>query len=92
MPDAAPTVQVQLLPAVKPWYGSRTLWLNAIVLGLAAAEARLGLLKDVLPISLFQLLAFALPVVNLVLRTVTSTAIAAGPQPTTQANPQEKAP
>lgn len=90
MPDATPTVQVQLLPAVKPWYASRTLWLNAIVLGLAAAEARLGLLKDVLPISLFQLLAFALPVVNLVLRTVTSTAITAQPLP--PSTPQEKAP
>lgn len=91
MPDAVPTVQVQ--PAAKPWWHSRTLWLNALALGLAAAEDRLGLLKGVLPVSVFELIAFGLPVVNVVLRALTRTAIAlqALPQPP-QSPPEEKAP
>jgi hypothetical protein len=82
MPAGVPVVTVQLQPAAKPWWRSRTLWLNALALGLAVAEARLGLLKNVLPISAFEAAAFALPVLNAVLRLVTSTAVTAGaPQP-----------
>jgi hypothetical protein len=59
----------------KPWYQSRTLWLNAIVLMLAAAEAQLGVLKDVLPGGLFAWVAFGLPVANAALRLISTTAI-----------------
>lgn len=78
MPAGTPTVTVQLQPAAKPWWQSRTLWLNAAALALAVAEARLGLLKNVLPISAFEAVAFALPVLNAVLRLVTTTAVTAG--------------
>lgn len=60
---------------VKPWWQSRTLWLNAIVLMLAAAEAKLGVLQGVLPGGLSTWLSFALPVMNAGLRLITSTAV-----------------
>lgn len=60
----------------KPWWQSKTLWLNALVLVLAAAETQLQVLKDVLPGSLLAWLAFGLPVANAALRFVTSAAIA----------------
>lgn len=59
----------------KPWYQSKTLWFNAIVLMLAAAEAQLGVIKDALPGGLFAWLAFVLPVVNALLRFITTTGI-----------------
>lgn len=67
-------------PAPKPWFKSRTLWFNGGLLALAAAEAQLGLLKDVLPGGLYTWLAFVLPVGNAFLRVVTTTALA-GYQP-----------
>lgn len=59
----------------KRWYRSKTLWLNAIVLMLAAVETQLQVLKDVLPGGLFAWLAFGLPVANAALRFITTTAI-----------------
>jgi hypothetical protein len=59
----------------KPWYLSRTLWFNLLVLMLAAAEAQIGMLKDVLPGGLFAWLAFGLPVGNAALRFISTTAI-----------------
>lgn len=64
-----------MTPTSKPWYFSRTLWLNAIVLMLAAAEAQLGVLKDLLPGGLFTWVAFGLPVANAALRVVTTAAL-----------------
>ena len=61
--------------ASKPWYCSRTLWFNLLVLMLAAAEAQIGVLKDVLPGGLFAWLAFGLPVANAALRFISTTAI-----------------
>lgn len=59
----------------KPWWQSRTLWFNAIVLMLTAAESQVGLLQGVLPGGLYAWVAFGLPVVNAGLRLVTSTAV-----------------
>lgn len=56
----------------KPWWQSRTLWVNAIVLALAAAEDHVGLLQPVLPVNIYQLIAFALPVINAALRFITT--------------------
>mgnify|MGYP001298842119 CR=1 FL=1 len=56
----------------KPWWQSKTLWVNAIVLAMAAAEEHIGLLQSVLPVNVYQLIAFALPVVNAALRFITS--------------------
>lgn len=60
---------------MKPWYRSRTLWFNAIVLALAAAEQQLGVLQGVLPGGLYAWLAFVLPIGNAVLRFITTTAV-----------------
>lgn len=59
----------------KPWWLSRTLWFNALCAMLAAAEAGFGLLQPVLPINLYALLSFALPVGNALLRVLTSKGI-----------------
>ncbi len=59
----------------KPWYLSKTLWFNAIVLALAAAETQLKVLQGVLPGGLYAWLAFVLPVGNAALRFITTTAI-----------------
>jgi hypothetical protein len=59
-------------PDAKPWWQSRTLIVNAVALGLAAAEAHVGLLAGVLPGTVYQWLAFGLPVINAVLRFVTN--------------------
>lgn len=59
----------------KRWYRSKTLWFNAIVLALAAAETQLNVLQDVLPGGLYAWLAFVLPVGNAVLRFLTTTAV-----------------
>ena len=60
---------------IKPWWKSKTLWFNALCLVLAAAEAQLSVLKDVLPGGVYAWLAFAMPVGNAVLRFLTSTAV-----------------
>lgn len=59
----------------KRWYRSKTLWFNAIVLMLAAAESQLQVLQGVLPGGLYAWLAFVLPVGNAALRFITTTAI-----------------
>lgn len=59
----------------KRWHRSKTLWLNALAVGLAAAEVQLHLLQDVLPGGLFPWLAFGLPVLNAMLRLVTTTGL-----------------
>lgn len=59
--------------SAKAWWKSRTLWLNFIALLLAAAESQVGLLREVLPINLYALMAIALPAVNMLLRVATTT-------------------
>lgn len=51
-------------PGSPPWWKNKVFWLNAIVLGVAAAEEQLGMLKDVLPGSVFVWVAFGLPILN----------------------------
>jgi len=59
----------------KPWWQSRTLWVNALAAGLVALEAGTGMLQPVLPVNFYTALAVLLPAVNAVLRVVTSQAI-----------------
>lgn len=62
---------------MKPWYVSKTLWLNGVVAALTALEAGTGLLQPYLPMNIYVLVAVFLPVANAVLRVVTSTKITA---------------
>lgn len=56
----------------KCWWRSRTLWVNALAAGLLALEASTGLLQPLVPVNLYSAIAVALPVVNAVLRVVTT--------------------
>ena len=73
MPSGVPVVQVR--PPVKHWWKSRTLWLNASVLALAAAETQLQVLQPLMPVNVYAVIAFALPVLNAVLRLRTNSAV-----------------
>lgn len=59
----------------KPWYASKTLQLNAIAAALVAAEAHLGVIQPLLPVNFYAVIASALPLLNALLRMVTSKAI-----------------
>jgi len=56
----------------KAWWKSRTLWINALVLLLVTVEQQLGVLRELLPVNLYALAAVALPVVNMLLRVITT--------------------
>lgn len=67
-----------LTPALldaKPWWQSRTLIVNGLVMALAAAESNLHIIQPMLPVSVWQVLAFGLPVVNAFLRVITTTGV-----------------
>ena len=61
---------------MKPWYLSKTLWVNAVVAALAALEAGTGVLQPFLPANFYAIVAVGLPVVNAVLRIVTTQGLA----------------
>jgi len=61
---------------MKAWYQSKTLWVNAIVAALATLEASTGLLQPFLPTNFYTIVAVGLPVVNAVLRIVTTQGLA----------------
>lgn len=73
MPSGLPNVVVAR--ESKPWWASRTLWINLFVLALAMAEQKLQFLQGVLPGNFYAITAFALPIVNVVLRSVTTAAV-----------------
>jgi len=74
MPAGLPNIIVAR-PQPKPWWRSRVLLLNAAVLMLAAAESQVNVLQPLLPVNVYSLIAFVLPVLNAGLRFVTSTGI-----------------
>jgi len=57
---------------MKPWWKSKTLWVNIIVAVLASLEATTGLLQPYLPEHWYVVVAVGLPVINVVLRIVTT--------------------
>ena len=56
----------------KPWWQSKTLWLNALAAVLTALEASTGALQPFLPVNYYAAMALALPVANALLRVVTT--------------------
>ena len=56
----------------KPWWKSRTLQINAVAAGLLALEAGTGALQPFMPVNFYAALAVALPVLNAMLRVVTT--------------------
>lgn len=61
---------------MKAWYLSKTLWVNALVAALVALEAGTGLLQPFLPPHFYAIVAVALPIVNAILRIVTTQGLA----------------
>lgn len=59
----------------KPWTRSRMIWVNAAAAALVALEANTGLLQPLLPFNFYTSLAVVLPVINALLRVVTSQAL-----------------
>lgn len=81
MPSGVPMIEVQQIAPGKAWWRSRTLWLNAFVLMAAAAETQLQVLQPLLPVNVYSLVAFGLPLLNVLLRVVTKQPLSLGPTP-----------
>lgn len=78
MPDGLPPPVIVTKPAPKPWWQSRMLTVNAIVLALATAESQLHVIQPLLPVNVYAALAFGLPLVNMALRVITQQPISFG--------------
>lgn len=59
----------------KPWWQSKTLIINAVAAALVALEAGTGMLQPYLPVNFYSVIAVGLPVVNAILRVVTTQAL-----------------
>lgn len=59
----------------KVWWKSKTLWVNAIAAMLVALEAGTGILQPMLPVNLYTVLAVGLPIVNALLRVITTAGV-----------------
>ncbi len=64
--------------AAKPWWQSKTLWLNLIAAALIALEAQFTLLQPYLPGNVYAWFAVVLTVANSVLRVITAAPLAFG--------------
>ena len=60
---------------MKPWYTSKTIWFNIIVAVLATLETFTGLLQPYMPAHWYVAVAVGLPIVNVILRVITTQAI-----------------
>ncbi len=60
---------------MKPWYRSRTLWVNVFAAFLLGVEANLNLIQPFMPFNFYQIMAVLLPVINLLLRSITNTGL-----------------
>lgn len=55
---------------------SKTYWVNALVMALMAVETQFYVLQPLVPVNVYLLVAFLLPVANLVLRELTDRGVA----------------
>jgi hypothetical protein len=60
---------------MKAWYKSKTLWVNLVAAVLMALEAGTGLLKPYMADTFWVIMAVGLPIVNAVLRIITTQAL-----------------
>jgi len=60
---------------MKPFWKSKTLWFNAIVAALAAAEAAAGVIQPLVPGNVYGWGLMVLTVGNAILRVITSQAV-----------------
>lgn len=59
----------------KPWWRSKTIVVNALVAALVALEAGTGLLRPLLPVNFYTVVAVGLPIINAMLRVITTQAL-----------------
>lgn len=59
----------------KHWLKSRTLWINTVAAVMLAAEASLHLIQPIVGEKFYLLTSFALVLINVILRTLTTVAI-----------------
>jgi hypothetical protein len=73
----------------KPRRKSKTYWANGLILALVGAETQLHVLQPLLPVSVYIVAAFALPVINIYLRELTTGPVGKikNPPPPTLPNP-----
>lgn len=57
---------------------SKTIWLNVLALVVPVALDNIPILKPFMPANLFAYVSFALPIVNIVLRSVTNQPLSLG--------------
>lgn len=62
---------------MKSWWKSKTIVINAIAAGLVTLEAGTGLLQPYLPGNFYAIVAVGLPVLNAILRVLTTTGVTA---------------
>ncbi len=63
------------MPCAKCWWKSRTLWFNAMAAALLALETVTGAIQPYVPVNVYVVMAVALPVINAILRVVTTQAL-----------------
>ena len=61
---------------MKPWWESKTIWVNLAAAFLVSVEAFTGVLQPILPIPLYETIAAVLPLANSILRMITTKPIA----------------
>ena len=59
----------------KAWWKSRTLLVNAVAAMLVALEAGTGILQPLMPVNLYTVLAVGLPIINALLRVITTSGV-----------------
>lgn len=60
----------------KPWWRSKTILVNLLAAALVALQAGTGLLQPLLPVNFYTAIAVGLPIVNAMLRVITTQALA----------------
>lgn len=59
----------------KKWYHSKTMLFNLLVASMLLIEQNLNLIQPLLPINMYALLSFIVPLVNMWLRIITTQGI-----------------
>jgi hypothetical protein len=65
---------------MKPWWKSKTMWLNLIAATLLLAEKNIEALSGIIPVSLYKTVIFGLPIANIWLRVITSQGLSFKPR------------
>jgi hypothetical protein len=63
------------MPNAKPWWQSKTLWFNALIVGLASLQASANLIQPFIPGNVYGWGLLILTVGNAVLRVFTNQAL-----------------